>query len=209
MTQLDETRGTAAFLVSEANGAYRSRDEGTVAAGSSPGLLAGTILGRTTIGAATAEAKDGNTGNATISAVTVGGGAKVGVYQVVFTAATTFDVIDPDGFKLPSGKTATAYADDLGFTITAGGTAMVAGDGFDITVAAGNGNYVAYDPDATTGAQTVAGILFEDAVGTVKKTVVTRDAEVNGAHLIYQDDADATAKATANAALAALGIIVR
>lgn len=121
MAQLNENRGTANFLVSEANGMYRSRDEGTVAAGSAPGLLAGTILGKLTAG----------------------------------------------------------------------------------------GNYVAYDPAASTGAQTIAGILFEAAVGTVKRTIVTRDAEVNGAHLIYQSGANAAAKATANAALKALGLIVR
>lgn len=72
-----------------------------------------------------------------------------------------------------------------------------------------NGNYVAYDPAAATGAEDIAGILFEAAVGTVKRTVVVRDAEVNGAHLIYQAGAHDAAKATANAALAALGIIVR
>jgi hypothetical protein len=121
MAQLNETRGTAAFLVSEANGMYRSRDVGTVAAGAAPGLAVGTILGRLTSG----------------------------------------------------------------------------------------GNYVAYAPAAETGAQTIAGILFEAAVGTVKKTIVTRDCEVNGAHLVYQAGADAAAKATANAALKALGIIVR
>jgi len=103
MTQLNETRGTANFLVSEANGMYRSRDEGTVAAGATPGLIAGTILGKLTAG----------------------------------------------------------------------------------------GNYVAYDPAAATGAQTIAGILFEAAVGTVKRTIVTRDCEVNGAHLVYQAGADA------------------
>ena len=121
MAQLNENRGTANFLVSEANGMYCSRDEGTVAAGAAPGLLAGTILGKLTTG----------------------------------------------------------------------------------------GNYVAYDPAASTGAQTIAGILFEAAVGTVKRTIVTRDAEVNGAHLIYQSGANAAAKATANAALKALGLIVR
>ncbi|KQS55910.1 hypothetical protein ASG17_07620 [Brevundimonas sp. Leaf363] len=121
MAILNETRGTANFLVSEANGMYRSRDAVTVAAGAAPGLTAGTILG-----------------------------------------------------KLTSG-----------------------------------GNYVAYAPGGSDGSQTIAGILWEAAVGTVRKTVVTRDAEVNGAHLIYQSGADATAKATANAALKALGIIVR
>lgn len=121
MAQLNENRGTANFIVSEANGMYRSRDVGTVAAGAAPGLTAGTILGKLTAG----------------------------------------------------------------------------------------GNFVAYDPGAATGAQTIAGILFEAAIGTVKRTIVTRDAEVNGAHLIYQASADAAAKATANAALKALGIIVR
>lgn len=120
MAQLNENRGTANFLVSEANGMYRSREEGTVAAGTD-GLLAGTILGKLTAG----------------------------------------------------------------------------------------GNYVAYDPASELGAEDIAGILFEAAVGTVKRTIVVRDCEVNGAHLIYQDGADAAAKATANAALAALGIIVR
>lgn len=121
MAQLNENRGTANFLVSEASGMYRSRDVGTVAAGATPGLLAGTILGQLTAG----------------------------------------------------------------------------------------GNFVAYDPGAATGAEDIAGILFEAAVGTVERTVVVRDCEVNGAHLIYQAGADDAAKATANAALAALGIIVR
>ena len=57
--------------------------------------------------------------------------------------------------------------------------------------------------------QTIAGILFEAAVGTVKRTIITRDCEVNGAHLIYQAGANDAAKATANAALKGLGIIVR
>lgn len=120
MAQLNETRGSANFLVSEAAG-YRSRDVGTVAAGVAPGLIAGTILG-----------------------------------------------------KLTSG-----------------------------------GNFVRYDPAANTGAETIAGILFEAAVGTIKKTIVTRACEVNAAHLVYQNGANDAAKATANAALKALGIIVR
>lgn len=120
MAQLNSTRGTAGFLVSEANGMYRSRDEGTVAAGTD-GLLVGTVLGKLTTG----------------------------------------------------------------------------------------GNFVALDTAAATGAENAAGILFEAAVGTVRRTVVTRDAEVNGAHLIYPDGSTDTDKATINAALAGLGIIVR
>lgn len=72
-----------------------------------------------------------------------------------------------------------------------------------------DGTYVPYDPAAATGAQTISGILYEAATGTVERTITARDAEVSGAHLIYQDGADDAAKATANAALAGLGIIVR
>lgn len=211
MAQLNETRGTANFLVSEANGMYRSRDEGTVEAGASPGLLAGRILGKKTLGAGSSavKASGANTGNATMSAIAVLAGAKLGIYTVRMLTATTFRVEDPDGNVIGEGATGTAFADDIGFTMTVGGTPMVAGDGFDVTIAAGNGNYVLYDPAAVNGAQTIAGILFENAVGTVKKTIVTRDAEVNGAHLIYQDSANDAAKLIANAALKALGIIVR
>jgi hypothetical protein len=79
----------------------------------------------------------GNTGNGTVSAgptinATVG---MNGVYQVRFSDATHFTVVDPNGKQLADGQTAVAYSDaGLGFAITAGGTAFVAGDGFDMTV---------------------------------------------------------------------------
>ena len=79
----------------------------------------------------------GNTGNGTVSAgptinATIG---MNGVYQVRFSDATHFTVVDPNGKQLADGQTAVAYSDaGLGFTITAGGTAFVAGDGFDMTV---------------------------------------------------------------------------
>jgi hypothetical protein len=72
-----------------------------------------------------------------------------------------------------------------------------------------NGNYARHTVGASDGSQTIKGILFETAVGTVSRTVIVRDAEVVGAHLNYSAGADAAAKATANAALRALGIIVR
>lgn len=116
-----ETIHTAGFLVSEAQGMYRSREQLTVAGGAAPGLVAGTLLGKLTAG----------------------------------------------------------------------------------------GNYVRHAPGASDGSQTVAGILFEAVIGTAKRTVVVRDAQVVGGNLTYSAGADASAIATANAALAALGIIVR
>ncbi|MCA0027343.1 MULTISPECIES: head decoration protein [unclassified Mesorhizobium] len=208
MTTSVEGPRTAEFLISEAEH-FRSRDVGTIDA-TGGALDAGTILGRITLGAAVAVAKGGNTGNATVSAVTRGPGAKVGVYSVDFTAATKFDVTDPDGFKIKSGSTGVAYADDLGFTITAGATPMVAGDGFNITVAAGAGKYKRHDPAAVDGSQVEAAVLFE-AIGAVEddRTVVARAAAVKSSKLIYAAGANDAQKAKTKVALEARGIIVR
>jgi hypothetical protein len=139
----------------------------TVASGAGV-LTRGTVLGKIASGAATAVAKSGgNTGNGTISAVTIQNPDKVGVYSVRFTAATVFTVEDPDGFVLAvNGATGAAFADDLGFTITAGGTPFVAGDGFDITVAAGSGKVTAAQTASKDGSQTPYAILAEDVDAT-------------------------------------------
>jgi hypothetical protein len=79
----------------------------------------------------------GNTGTGTVTAgpTAAAGVVENGAYSVLFTDATHFDVIAPDGSQLKAGQTGVAYADGgIGFTITAGGTAFVAGDGFTMTV---------------------------------------------------------------------------
>jgi len=100
----------------------------------------GSVLGIATISAATAAPKQGgNTGNGTISAVTLKTDAKLGIYTVRMTDATHFDVHDPDGLLLEEAvAVGAAVSNDLGFTVTAGGTAFAVGDGFDITVAPGS-----------------------------------------------------------------------
>jgi len=206
----DRFSGAAHYIVSEAFG-YRSREQAVVASGS--GILKpGTILGKVATGTATPTAKGGNTGNATISAVTLGAGAKRGVYTVDFTAATKFDVIDPDGFKIKSGSTGSAYSDDLGFTITAGGTPMVAGDGFTIAVAPGVNKYAPFDPAGTNGTQVAAAILFEGCDATdadVRRTFTVRDTEVHADVLAWPEGVTSDQKSAALAALAAQGIIAR
>jgi len=205
MAAVNDTFRTAEFIVSEANG-YRSRDEVTVI--STPALVAGNVLGKITVGTASAAAQGGNTGNATSSAVTVGTKAKPGVYIVEFTAATTFIVLDPDGIQIGNGVTGTAFSvsDHIDFTITAGGTPMVAGDGFNITVAAGSGKYAPYAAAATDGTATVAGILWEGTPASYDDvaTIINRDAEVNLAHLTYTGT-----EAVVVAGLLALGIKAR
>lgn len=209
MTTFTEGPRTAEFLIAEAEN-YRSRDAETVDA-TGGALEAGTILGRIALAAPSAAvAQGGNTGNATVGTVTRGPGAKVGVYAIEFLTATTFEVIDPDGFRLKPGATGVAYADDIGFTATVGGTPMVAGDGFNVTIAAGSGKYVRHSTAAVDGSQVEAGVLFE-GIGAVedKRTVIKRAASVKASKLIYASGADNTQKAKSNAALEARGIVVR
>lgn len=100
----------------------------------------GTVLGAITVGALSAAyaARAGNTGNFTnaFANPAVAPGSKLGVYTVVFLAATRFRVEDPDGIELGEGTTGVAFTNQLKFTITAGGTPAVAGDAADITVTA-------------------------------------------------------------------------
>ena len=180
-------------------------------------LVAGTILGKISYGAATAAAVAGNTGNGTCSAVTVGVGAKVGVYRVTFIKATTnlgtFIVEGPDGIQVGApGVVGTAYTGGgLTFTLSDGATDFVAGDQFTITVAAGSGKYIALDPTATNGAAVCAGIAYAgvktatsvDGAGVV----IRRHAKLNKDEIDWLS-LDAGQITTAIADLAALGVIV-
>lgn len=76
-------------------------------------------------------------------------------------------------------------------------------------VLSAGGNHVALDPGKLDGSQTAAAILFEGAVGTVQRTVIRRDAEINGEHLVWPIGINSGQKSTAIGQLAALGIIVR
>jgi len=145
-TPINEAFQDGGFLVSEANG-HRSRDKITLTG--SAKVLAGTVLGKQTTGAsAVAAALGTNTGNGVFGAVTlVTVPTQIGVYTLTFTAATTFNVVAPNGASA-TGSTGVAFsALGIGFTITAGGTAFVAGDTFAITTVAALGK-----PTATAAA---------------------------------------------------------
>lgn len=208
MAALTEGKRAGAFIVSEAPGS-RSRSIGTIDTGN---LAAGTVLGKITHGAATASAITG-TGNATCSAVTVGGGAQVGAHKLIAIAATKLQLFAPDGAYLGLVTAGTAATlGGLTFTITAGGTAMAAGDFFTITVAAGTGKYVQYDQDGVNGTEVAAGILYDNVnaiADDVDAVIINLDAEVNGAEITWPDDIEAGEKTAAIAQLSALGIIVR
>ena len=129
-------------------------------------LPRGTVLGQKTSSTAAGAAKAGNTGNGTMSAVTAQGLAILpGIYTVIYTAATTFNVFNPLGSEIGQGAngTATTVGTDgqLTFTMTAGGTAFVAGDTFFITVTAGSGQWVPSVATATDGSQIPVAILAD------------------------------------------------
>ena len=73
------------------------------------------------------------------------------------------------------------------------------------------GKYVRHDASLSNGGEDETAILLQTVTeaGDAELTVIARDAEVNGAHLTYEDGADSTQETTSNTALAALGIIVR
>lgn len=214
MPVLTEGQHAGEFIVSEANG-WRSRDRVTVAEGEN--LKAGAVVGRAALGAATPAAVAGNSGNGTVGAVTVGLGAKPGVYKVTFiepaSDAGTFIVEDPDGVNVGNGDVAVAFAGGgLGFTIADGSNNFASGDQFTITVAEGAGTVKEWDPADTSGAAVVAGVLLAavDATSAAKPgVIIARDAEVRSADLQWFTGADNTNKAAGRAGLKALGIIAR
>lgn len=177
----------------ESSGQRFSRENAVLLSGS--GLLrTGTVLGLITLGAANAALNVANTGNGTISAVTVGAAAVPGTVNIVFTSATAFTVKKVDGTNVGGGTGTVGNAfsgGGLGFTITAGSTAFIAGDNGTIVVDVGSGKYKPYDPDGVDGSQTAAGILVDLAVDATsadqKCVVVVRDAVVMPSMLIYAD----------------------
>lgn len=209
MATFTEGRHTGEHVLSEANGA-RSREQGVLASGN---LAAGTVLGLIAVGAATAEADENNTGDGTMSAVTVGTGALAGAYQVTFSSATKFAVEDPEGVNLGTGSNGTEFSKGgITFTITAGSTAFVAGDSFTIAVAEGSGQYAQLDLTADDGTSRAAAVLYGavDASDAEQPcTVDRRDCEVHGAALTWPNGITDNQKAAAVEQLAEQGIIVR
>ena len=140
VSQIKEGYYTGEFLSREGPG-YFSRDvvlfDNT---GGASDLLvpAGTVYSLESPGSVTVQAKAGNTGNGTVSAVSVNTlPVQIGTYLVTMTGATTFGVTAPDGSVLSNGSSAAAYVDGIGFKYTAGGTPNAAGDTYSIAIAIG------------------------------------------------------------------------
>ena len=206
-------------VVGERSG-HLSREEVTILAGSGSAraLVKGQVVGLIPGAAAVAAADGENTGNGTISAVTVGGLVKAGVYTLTCiaeaTGAGTFQVVDPDGNLLPNLTVAVAYSGDhIGLTVADGAEDWDAGDIITVTVTPAAGKVVALDFSASTGGQFAYGIMIDaysapdgsDAPGVA----IVRDADILASGLVWPDGATAAQKADALARLAAKGITIR
>lgn len=193
-----------AVILNEASG-QRSR-ENIVVTQTGTEVESGTLLTRSgdTAATGTAAATAGNAGNPTFGTINIGAAGKPGAYKLTFTAATKFDVEDPDGVKIGSGTTGVAFNKaGVSFTLTAGGTPAVAGDEWTITVAVGSGKYIVYTASGAAGpADAVLYNYLPAKTGDTKAVGFVRDAELNRFELTGLD-------ATAEADLAKKGLIVR
>lgn len=186
----------ADFILSEAEGA-RSRENGLLLNGET--VVAGQVLGLVRVGAGSSAAQAGNVGNGVMGAITVGAGAKAGVYHLIIvepaTNAGAFVLEDPDGIEVGHGNVAAAFsAGGIGFTLADGATDFSAGDGFNITVAAGSGKLRAFATANTDGSQNPRAVALYGNVASgadLAVAYIARDCEVNLKALTFPAGQDA------------------
>lgn len=199
---------------------YRSREVVTVLAGDGAerALAIGEVIGKITHGAAAAEAKEGNTGDGVMGAVTLGALVELGDYVLTCIEAVedggVFQVVAPNGYSLPNLTVAVAYAGDhLNMTLAVGDTDFVAGDEFTISVAPGSGKVVALTPAAVDGSQNAAGFMGENATAPdgsdVQSIAITGAAVAKYGGLVWPADITGDQKTAALAQLKALGVFTR
>ena len=214
MTELVEKLHAGGFLISMPKG-NRAVDNGILVSGQN--LLAGAVLGKTvTAGTITAAAAAGNVGNGTMGSLSVGAAAKEGVYKVTIvepaTNAGEFAVEDPEGKTIGNGTVAVAFTGPVNFTLADGATDFTAGDQFNLTVSQLTVKHKVLAPAGTDGSQVAAGVLLADTDASAADkacVIVARQAEVNGAELVYPGGITAAEKSIAVAQLQAAGILVR
>ena len=141
-------------------------------------LSRGQLLGKIDR-AAGAPDGTGNTGNGTMTAVSLGLAARKGTYVVECIAAAadsgTFKVVDPEGYAIDAQATVGAAftSGHLNFTINDGATDFIVGDKFTIEVGAGSGKYRAYSAASTDGSQRPVAILAADVDATAADKVAS------------------------------------
>jgi hypothetical protein len=194
---------------------YHAREDVTVLSGQN--VSAGAVLGKITKALGTVTAGAGNTGNGTVSGVSLGTLAATGNYVLKCIAAATnggtFQVKAPDGKVLPPATVGTGYTSDhINFTVNDGSTDFVIGDSFSIPVAAGSGKVRALNLTGVDGSQDAFGIAVADydaTGGDLEGVTVVRDAVINAENLVWPEGATSDQKAAARAQLKEKGIVTR
>ncbi|ABK44546.1 putative phage protein GP19 [Magnetococcus marinus MC-1] len=180
-------------------------------------LPVGTLIGRRTKSEVAAAADASNSGDGTIGTVTLGSRAVPGVYSLTCIIASadsgTFQVVDPNGHRLPDVTVGVAYDTyHLKFTIDDGATDFVLGDHFTV-LTTGDGNVVAMDPTAVDGSADPIGIIAQRVVAPVgqdtPEVAILRHAILADHAVVWPESINETQKLEATAALEARGILIR
>jgi len=224
MVTLTETLHPGAFIISESNGPYYTREAVTIAA--SQTILPGTVLARnavaanTTVSAAADASNTAGSGAITMDPTTpVLDGAQDGRYRAVCVEpasnAGTFAVFDPQGVQIGSVAVGATFANQIKFVI-ADAADFVVGDAFSINVGIEQDDYEysALDLTKTGDFAKAAGVAVYGAVTGAGETakiaaIVRGPCEVRGADLTWPAGITAVQKAEAVRQLEALGIVCR
>ncbi|MDH5637351.1 MAG: head decoration protein [Nitrospinota bacterium] len=143
----------------------------TIASGEGA-LLRGQLLGKIDRAAGAPVADAGNTGDGTVTGVSLGAVTRVGTYTLECIAAVAdsgaFKVVDPDGYAVDAQATVgAAYTGGhLNFTVNDGAADFVVGDKFTIAVGSGSGKYRVHNAANTDGSQYPTAILAAAADAT-------------------------------------------
>jgi len=102
----------------------------------------------------------------------MGAKTKLGAYKLECIAAAgdagTFQVVDPDGYRLPDAEVGVAYTHgQINFTLTDGASDFVVGDKFEIAIdEPAEEHWVESEAAAVDGSQEIDCILTEDVDAT-------------------------------------------
>lgn len=225
MTTLTETLHAGAFIVSESEGPYHTREAVRYALNQT--ILSGMVLARLALAASIAVAAAADAGNtAGAGAITMDGstptleGVQNGRYRAVCIEpaanAGTFEVFDPKGNPIGRYNVGgAAFAREIKFTIS-DATDFAVGDAFNIDITIENTDYdwAALDLTKAGEAAEPGGIAVYPVTtdGTNKKSgaaIVRGPCEVRLSDLTWPAGITADQKAACIRKLEALGIVGR